>query len=563
MTSWLRTTTPVATIKALDKKYINSCTTLTALRAYTNKVQDQLPDDVRVALAERAGTSVAALQVARDRLIAYMGRLAAPPRRSTAPDAPQKPKQPGPGRSSGSNDQHDKARAPQQQPAESDGIAGLAAYEEQLQRDIIQLQQRKEQATTGPGSSLEVSRLTTVEELMKMHRGLVKALHAEMGSSHTKITGQCEQLNDKLATALSSFQDQFSSMDSQLQALTEAVQQERAAREQGQQGLKADLAAVELAASEEAAKAAAALATHTKQVGKLQEEVQRLRQQQETQQKQIAALLKKGPAQAPGSATASSAQLEALKQQLAQQEERVVAAEQRAARAEARSEQQVETATAAASTAAAAAIADATAAQELKQAWRAEDSTRLERANTLLIRDVAELTPQKRLPSHWSQEDLRAVIRPLLVDKIKAPAAKVDEILQRARLSGLPLRKPDERHFTVAVACATQADKQTLLRARRAATEEGLPKFWHHFTRAQGWFYKTFIYPQWVLATQQRHAAVAGGNPSRSTAVHVDYRTMVLRVGGVAWNEADGVQALRLGKKPGETWEEGEGPAGA
>jgi hypothetical protein len=66
-----------------------------------------------------------------------------------------------------------------------------------------------------------------------------------------------------------------------------------------------------------------------------------------------------------------------------------------------------------------------------------------------------------------------------------------------------------------------------------------------------------------VLATQQRNAAVAGGNPSRSTAVHVDYRTMVLRVGGVAWNEADGVQALRLGKKPGETWEEGEGPAGA
>ena len=198
------------------------------------------------------------------------------------------------------------------------------------------------------------------------------------------------------------------------------------------------------------------------------------------------------------------------------------------------------------------------AAQELAKLaadWKEEDRQRLRQAAWLRVRNGVTVTPAKPHPSSWSHQDLLPTAGTLLSD-LGIPAATAANILQGLELSAV--RGGSQGHFHMLMKCATVKHKSQVLAAKSkiAANNNGVaPAVWHSLTTAQSKYYSAHLHQNYVAALQQ---ARAGGQ--RGPGAHIDWRTMVLTVGGQALNFPDSEQAKQRMLPPGSTWSNDDAP---
>lgn len=169
----------------------------------------------------------------------------------------------------------------------------------------------------------------------------------------------------------------------------------------------------------------------------------------------------------------------------------------------------------------------------VQAAWTTEYQARARQSAWLEIREIVQPSDDKPRAADWTAADLRPVVEKFLTEQLRLQAATAATILQSAQLSVMTPRSRQQQRFTVVMACSTQVHKQTIMRARRDAAAGqgeaagGMPKVWHHFTRAQGTYFTAHVFEKCRAAQQQRSAA--GPQQSAAVRVHVDYLIMVLR----------------------------------
>jgi hypothetical protein len=184
------------------------------------------------------------------------------------------------------------------------------------------------------------------------------------------------------------------------------------------------------------------------------------------------------------------------------------------------------------------------------EGWAREMRRRDMQATWLRLKDALQLTAAKPRASHWSHEDLMPRFSELMAE-LGMPAQATARIKQRVQLSAYP---GSPGHLTMRIKCWSMEEKGQLDAAKRAKGE-GAPKLWHDLTPAQSRFFSAHIYQQFVAALQQGRVG-RGRGPS----VHVDFRNMVLWVGGQQLNAPDHEQARALMLPPGATWATDEAP---
>jgi hypothetical protein len=210
----------------------------------------------------------------------------------------------------------------------------------------------------------------------------------------------------------------------------------------------------------------------------------------------------------------------------------------------------------------------------LAKDWAREKEQRTAQHNSVRIKDLVEVTSAKPRPGAFTEADLRAEARTFITQRLGISGPTADGILQGARVSALPWTGGQRRtHVTVVIHCTEQRHKQQLMAARGRLMREGtqgLPSVWHYFTPAQEKYFTAHLFEKYKAARQQQQATIARAPASISerelntikqgVAVHLDFKTMVVRVGGMALNAPDYEQAMRLGKQPGELWAVDEAP---
>lgn len=574
-----------AAAKCIDDvrvREIDSCATWSSLRRYLQRVQDQLPDAIKARMLDQGLQDSSSLQQTKADLAAALQPATG---EREAPPAPRKPSSgssrppgstPSPAAAGtvtpdadGGSGSRVAAAALGADDADDDSEPGaVAALIEQTSANIREFEQRLEQEPP-----LEPQLKAMMDYVI--HRSNLQLLQ-------TLKASQADMVD--VRRALRHQRNELHHMQQAVDSLSTHLAEETEQRLAAERDLRSQLVGAGLKLEELTTLVNTTQAQLKKQLADVTNQVKQLRQQQQ----------RGGGSGGQQAGTASGEELQQMQAAITQLQQELRVLEQTAAAPA----PAAEAATAAEGPLAALAerldrvegVAASAAAGHVTDGWRVEMQQRLHQQPWTRIKELLELHPDKPTAADYTQEEMHAAVRTLVVTRLRLFPAVADRLLSGATYQGLiqrppappGSRRPDATHLSVIVKLADVGRKRQLWAARsvqQRAKVQGLPTFWHVFTPAQGWYYNTHVWPLQAAATQQRRAAAdtsgasssdtpaaaaapaptpaaaAQARPGSSTRTHFDYYSMVLTVGGVPLNESDQVQAKRLNLAPGKRWD--------